>query len=313
MQRQKKLTAIRRALGDEAFTKGDEVIFSCPRKDCASRTKGKTKLSVNLKTDHFHCWSCNWGFNNLIPILRLSGDKQTLQEYLEEIGQTKPEVPQEKVYDTPILPSEFRTLSEPSRSPYYTQAIGYLASRGLTPGDILQWKLGYCEDGKYRNRIIVPSFDENGELNFFVGRLFSSLNSRKTYMHENFSKDIVWNDCMVDWDRSIVVTEGPFDAFKVGDNVVALQGSILRERSKLFNRIVMSGIDVYFAMDTDAFKKQLGIIEKLSSYGVLVKYVGLNGKKDVGVMSKEEFLQCKERAIPIRSSLDLLKLRTMEI
>ena len=262
---------------------------------------------MNLKIDWFHCWVCDWKGKSLVPILRLRGNTPELQEYLGEMEDKPKTVVPERVYEQPKLPEGFKTLSRPSASPYYRAAMAYLTSRGLDIGDVLRWKLGYCGEGEYRGRIMIPSFDEHGELNFVVGRSF--YDDPRSYKHENISKDIVWNEYMVDWDRPVVVTEGPFDAFKAEDNVVALQGSIMG--SALFNKIVTTGVDVQFAMDTDAFKKQMNIIGRLLRFGVTCWYVNLMGKKDVGVMTKEEFQQARGKALPVRSELDLLRLRVM--
>jgi DNA primase len=301
MQRERKLQAIRQTLGHELITKGDEVVFLCIK--CQHR---KPKLSVNLATDRFHCWVCGFSGKVLVPLFP-RGSKER-QEYIEEIREkTEPEKQPERRYETPTLPAEFQSLSKPGKGPYYNAAMGYLAARGIDRGDILRWKLGYCEDGEHRNRIIIPSFDEYGHLNFCVGRTI--YNDPKKYKHGFYCKDIIWNDYLIDWEKPVVVTEGPFDAFKARENVVALQGSILNSGSKLFSKIVLSGVDVFFAMDQDAFDKQLTIIKNLVSYGVTCRYVGLGGKADVGEMTKEEFRRAKERSVVIRSDVDLLKLR----
>lgn len=294
---------MRQALNqEELITRGDEVVFICPK--CEHR---KPKLAVNLRIDWFHCWVCDWKGKSLVPILRLRGNTPELQEYLGEMEDKPKAAIPDKVYDRPSLPDAFKSLSRPSASPYYKAAISYLASRGLGTDDILRWKLGYCADGPYSGRIMIPSFDEHGELNFMVGR--SYYGDPRPYKHENLSKDIVWNEYMVEWDRSVVVTEGPFDAFKAEDNVVALQGSIMGRT--LFNKIVTTGVDIQFAMDSDAFKKQMNIIGRLLRFGVMCWYVNLMGKKDVGVMTKEEFQLARSKATPVRSELDLLRLRVM--
>ena len=303
MEREKKIKALREILGNEAYRKNDEVIFKCP---CCNHRK--PKLSVNLKNDWFHCWICEYGGKNLIPLLKKGSveRKQYIKELEESKGIKKEE--ENKSYDYPSLPKDFRTLTTKYKSPYFNGSLKYLFGRGLCFDDILKWKLGYCEHGEYKNRIIIPSFDEFGELNFFVGRSF--YNNCRSYMHGNFSKDIIWNDYMIDWNKSIVITEGPFDAFKA-DNAVALQGSILREGSKLFRKIILSGVDVFFALDTDAFYKQLEIIKLFVQYGTKSYYVNLCGKKDVGDMTKEEFIKAKSKAVYIKSELDILRLRVM--
>ena len=42
----------------------------------------------------------------------------------------------------------------------------------IDDSDILKYNIGYCDDGLYSNRIIIPSYDSDGQLNFFVGRAF---------------------------------------------------------------------------------------------------------------------------------------------
>jgi hypothetical protein len=303
MTKTEKLQAIRRLLGHEERRKGDEVLYFCPR--CPVRHH-KAKLSISLDTDRFHCWICGWGGKSLQHLLAMNGATEDSRSYGQAQVNEPLSEPRQRVYDVPVLPPEFRTLTRTWRSPHYAAAMEYLISRGLDMDDIVRWKLGYCESGEYRGRIIVPSFDERGVLNFCVGRAFLP-NVGLSYKHGNLSKDIVWNDYMIDWKRPVVVTEGPFDAFKAEDNVVALQGSIMGDQ--LFAKIVSHDAPVYFAMDADALRKQLRIMEKLVIYDVQCFHVGLGGKKDVGSMTKKEFRTAKGRAIPVSSDLDIMKIR----
>lgn len=304
MQRERKLRAIRQRLGEHEFVKGDEFIFFCPGKGVHPK---KPKLSVNVVTDRFHCWVCDWGGENLLPLMKKGSPER--EEYFREIHESrgiKTEEPA-KQYDPVVLPVEFKSLSTPSKSPYYRAAMEYLSARGIAFDDILLWKMGYCEDGDYKHRIIIPSFDEYGELNFFTGRTYYP--GPPNYKQGNFCKDIITNDYLIDWENPVILTEGAFDAIQAGENAIPLQGSILREGSQLFRKIVSKGVDTYFALDTDAFKKQLTIIKLFVSYGVNCYYVNLFGKKDVGSMTKEEFQDAKKQARRVRSDTDLLKIR----
>lgn len=239
-------------------------------------------------------------------LLGMNGDTDDLREYRQSIREDGPPEPPPRIYDTPVLPPEFRSLSRQSRSPFYNEALRYLESRGFGMEDVVRWKLGYCEDGEYRHRIILPSFDADGELNFFVGRAYRS-NVGMNYKHGNFSKDIIWNDYMVDWTEPIVITEGSFDAFRARDNVIALQGTIMGP--SLFSKIVRSEVPVFFAEDSDAFAKQIKQMEKLVMYGIKCRHVDLDGKKDVGEMTYDEFIHAKNNAIAVESDLDILKIR----
>ena len=65
----------------------------------------------------------------------------------------------------------------------------------------------------------------------------------------------------VDWDESIILVEGLFDAIVAGQNAIPILGSTLREESKLFQGIVLNDSPVYLALDEDARKKQEYIIK----------------------------------------------------
>ena len=55
--------------------------------------------------------------------------------------------------------------------------------------DVIRYGMGYCEEGLYANRIIVPSYSSDGELNYFVGR--DIYEGGMKYKNPPVSKDIV--------------------------------------------------------------------------------------------------------------------------
>jgi DNA primase len=306
MQRERKLSALRRALKDDGYVKGDEGSFFCTySKGCAGQHH-KRKLQVNLESDIFHCWVCNWKGGSLLPILRRLGDADP--DYLDYKAEHEKKPKTEaggKVYETPRLPKEFQTLSKASGTLYYHQAIGYLTQRGVTSEDILDYKMGFCTEGKYADRIILPSFDDMGELNFFVGR---AIWTRLTlpYLSGEFDKDIVFNDLLVDWTKPITLVEGPFDAIKAGHNAIALQGKLPSKR--LMAKIHRHMPRTYIALDADASSDALKIATNLVNNGVETLIINWpDGVKDPGELTKAEFDELRRRAIPIVTMGDLMK------
>ena len=176
------------------------------------------------------------------------------------------------------------------------RAKRYLKSRGLNKEDILKWKLGCCVSGKYEGRVIIPSFDERGNVNYFVARTYEG--DYIKYKNVSASKDIVFNELYIDWDSDVVLVEGVFDAFKAG-NAVPLLGSSLREDSKLVNKIVKYDTPIYMALDTDVKKKTLSFMKNLLQYDIELYQVDIGDNKDVGEMTKEEFLRAKKDAPPV--------------
>ena len=69
------------------------------------------------------------------------------------------------------------------------------------------------DSGKYGGMIIIPSYDEDGVLNFFTGRSYYDVNFK--HLNPTVSKDIVGFGLFVNWDLPITIVEGAFDAIAI--------------------------------------------------------------------------------------------------
>lgn len=306
MNSEEKLRAVRKGLGRrEQITKRSEVVFVCPRPKC---NHPDPKLSVNLESDWFHCWVCDWGGKNLAPLMSFRGETTESRQYRSEIlKERKPKEPP-KQYDVPRLPEGFRSLSEDHASPDRIGIRSYLISRGLTDFDIARWRLGYTEFGEFRHHVVIPSYDEFGEINFVTARKAYS-DTEPRYRNGNFDKNIIFNDLMVDWERPVTLIEGFFDAMRSGENSIPILGVSLDEEGRLFEKIVQKNVDVYLALDPDALRRQKRIMNNMLSYGVTCRIVDLTGWKDPGSMNPEEFAHRKASARPVHSKWDVVRMR----
>jgi len=279
---------------------GDEYLFMC--KKCGH---DKRKLSVNIDKNVFKCWICDYRGNNLFRLVKKYGSflqKQEWEKYtnttdlsfsLDNLFSTE-EQEEEKVLLS--LPEEFISLTSKKLPFSSIEPLKYLSQRKVTKEDILKWKIGYCNKGEYKNRIIIPSFDEDGKVNYFIARAYGK--EWPNYKNPNVSKDIVFNHLYTDFKNDLVLVEGVFDAINA-ENAVPILGSSLREDSKLFQEIVKWDTTVYVALDPDAEKKAMKMIKNLLLYGIEVYKINVSGYKDVGEMTKKEFLKRKMEAIEI--------------
>jgi len=208
------------------------------------------------------------------------------------------------------LPDGFTTLTSKTNPLSYKKYLNYLKKRGLTQQDILYWKIGFCSDGEYKDRIVIPSFNSDGNVNFFVGRTVVGDKFAK-FKQPSISKDIIFNELYLDFDNDITLVEGIFDAIKAGHNAIPMLGSTLREESKLFQKIVGYDTAVYMALDPDAKKKESEIIRKLINYGIEVYKVDILPYKDAGEMTKEEFQ--KRKACARLMTYDTLLQQELEV
>tara|TARA_R110002110_G_scaffold111258_12_gene277131 strand:+ start:3866 stop:4789 length:924 start_codon:yes stop_codon:yes gene_type:complete len=299
-----KLKILKDVLG-ACYHSGDELLFYCPFCD-----HHKKKLSVNIEKNAYKCWVCDTSGRNILRLIRKSGTYNQIRDWKHLTGQVdlskfdlffdgKPEEKQ-----SVSLPKEFATLTGDSTSLTSQRAISYLANRGITKKDILKWKIGHCVRGEYAGRIIIPSFDYNGDLSYFVARTYTK--DWKKYTNPKISRNIIFNDLYIDWDSDIVLVEGAFDAIRAG-NAIPLLGSTLREESRLFQKIILESPAVYVALDADAERKAMGIVNKLNRYGVEVHKVNTSGYEDVAVMPREVFEGKKNSSEIMNSDNYLLK------
>ena len=172
-------------------------------------------------------------------------------------------------------------------------------------------KIGYCEDGEFAKRIIIPSFSLNGHSNYFIARSYDG--HWKRYLNPKASRNIVFNHLFLDFEDDLTIVEGAFDAIVAGPNAVPLLGSTLRETSILFQEIVRNDTTVYMALDPDAKAKEHKIMELLLKYGVQIYKVNLNDYNDVGEMSPEDFKKRKENASFVEDKFYLLMEKTLSL
>ena len=276
---------------------GDEHLFLCPYCD-----HHKRKFSVNVDKNVYKCWVCDTRGLDVYQIIRKHGSFSDVQKWrtltnkveingFEDIFKEPEEEREEKI----PLPSEFCPLA--NGVPFAARnAMNYLRKRGVTKEDVVRWKIGYCPEGEYRNRIIIPSFGMTGRANFFVARSYSGDWMR--YKNPQVNRNIVFNELYVDWGRDVVLVEGVFDAiraYSIGTSIPLL-GSTLRIESKLFQALVRHDPVVYLALDQDADKKAAQIAQNLMKYGVQTYSIDTTGYEDIAEMPRDVLQQRKEQA-----------------
>lgn len=282
----------------------------CP--ECASTDKTKKKLAILLENDQNHCWSCGYKSHTLAPLIRKHGTRDKLAEYVEKF---MPLAERSKRctwlnIDEPeptklALPKDFKLLVTASlRDPDVLAMRRYLLEptpkgRGITERDMWYFKLGYSNEARWSRRVLVPSFDAQGELNYFVGRAIDRFRKPKYDNPDANKLPIIFNELNVDWSRELVLCEGAFDLVKCPDNSVPLLGSDLNEQSALFNAIVAHGTPIVLALDDDMrVKKTPKIARKLAEYDVTVRIARMPPGTDPGLLSKHQVLQLVTQAPP---------------
>jgi len=305
---------LNKALNQKAkIRKGTDAVYFCP-----SCKHYKRKLEINLLTGKYNCWVCNFSgtsFKSLFKKLNLScelynlikpnsrSDNLSLNDAIDLDNLFKEHV--ESSTEIQKLPTEYIPLYEYRNSIEYKNAIKYLLSRNVTKHDIYRYQIGYCESGIFRQRIIVPSFDKDNLLNFFIGRsYYEDVNFK--YNNCEFSKNIIGFESLVDFSQEITLVEGVFDAFAVRYNCIPLFGKTLSKKLKE-SLIINKVLTVNLLLDNDAVKESIKILEFLIKNDIKTKFVTLNGKdpSEIGFEKTWEAI----KSAKIVSFDELLKLK----
>ena len=277
------LTILEKVMNKSYQLKNGEYAFYCPF--CNHHKK---KMQVNFETQKWHCWVCNEGGHKIGILLRKMGApkhyiKEALQLLNDYVGYEKDK--EETTHDV-SLPKEYKPMYLKSDNVIYRNAVHYLNKRRIGSKEILRYSIGYCESGIYSNRIIIPSYDENGKLNYFLARdIFP--NSNMKYKNPPMSKDTVVFELFINWNEPIVLVEGSFDAIAVRKNVIPLLGKF--PSKSLVKKLVTKRVKkVYVALDSDAKKDSAKLVKFLMDNGIESYLLSMN-EKDPSELGFENF------------------------
>ena len=302
----RKLKIVKEFLGSFYKSK-DEFLFHCPK--CKHHKK---KLSLNFDKNVFKCWICDYVGKDIGRLIYSYGNSDTKSQWRTLTGVVDfsevDEVEDEKIVVK--LPEEFISLTSKQVNPLSIMVRQYLKSRGLTRDDLVWWKMGYCPDGEYGKRIIIPSFDINGEVNYFIARSYTPGDWQR-YKNPPAERDFIFNELYLDWNKDITIVEGVFDAIVAG-NAIPLLGSTLRENSYIFQKIIANCDKVYIALDDDAKSKEFKISDLFRLYGVDVYRIDTSGFGDVGEMDKKTFQARKKTSTFVSLDNYLLEKLSLE-
>ena len=276
----------------------NEFLFSCPF--CNHH---KPKLAVNIETGNWHCWICNNRGRSLFSLFKkLNVDKSYIRELNKILNDISFSTETDSTEYIITLPIEFQPLWKTSTDYEFRHAIHYLKSRNIFINDIIKHNIGYCSTGKYANRIIIPSYDENGKLNFFTGRSYRD--DYLPYKNPPVSKNIVGFESLISWSFPVVICEGPMDAISIRRNAIPLYGKTLSQASLL--KILEHGVgEVYLSLDRDAQKDSLRMAKTLIEERIDVYIVNLEGK-DPNKIGYEGMRNCITNAEKI-TSMNLIR------
>lgn len=287
-------------LGSGKSTARNNYAYHCPF--CHHH---KPKLEVNLTENRegqnpWHCWACDKKGKTLYNLFKLVKAPSAKIDQAKSLISTSKSIKETKVEYSIALPDEYISLATVDTSDIVARhALAYLKKRNISKYDIIKYNIGYCKSGRYKNMIILPTYDEDGNLNYFTGRSFEPEPYIK-YRNPEASRNIVPNEHLINWEIPIILCEGMFDAIAIKRNAIPLLGKNIQ--SNLMKKIVTSMVEkIYIALDKDAMKQALRFCENLMAEGKEVYLVDLQDK-DPSEMGFVNFTKLIQNTFPLTYS-----------
>jgi DNA primase len=290
------LGELENVLGSSTKKSKTNYAFHCPF--C---NHPKPKLEVDVETNSkgenpFACWVCGTKGRTVKKLLQLLRLPKT--ESLQVLQFVKKGSAYEEVDIPPVmLPKESKPLLRASKeSVLANKARNYLNKRGISDTDIRKYNIGYAVDGEYRDRIIIPSYSENGQLNYFITRTIGEA-FQKYKIPPIASKDIIFFESLINWNEPVTLCEGVFDAIAIKRNAIPLLGKFIQPALK--KRLLQSDVqEIYIALDSDAQVQAYKHCEELIRMGKQVHIVQLEGK-DPSEVGFRKFLEFYNKAVAV--------------
>jgi len=308
------------------FDNLDEYEFNCPSNTC-KHDRGKYNLNFSPELNIFRCWKCNYkGFvHRVFEDYGTEDDYVRIQELVpsDKLKKYKNQEKQKQQFDEYItceLPEGYRILTKKWNSKYYYKALEYLRSRGIDDKLIKKYEIGYTESGPRKFRIIIPSYNKNGDINYYEARSYLPWIKPNYYKPDEPSKSaVIFNALNINFDLPVYIVEGPFDMLPLYNClpllgkempdiileklvkhktkiILCLDEDALKDSIDMYNKLVECGLDVYFVEIKDDIAKfyekngKEGLIELLKTHRKLdLKYIiSLILKEGKGALKKRK-------------------------
>lgn len=252
-----------------------ELEYGCPRckEHYGPNEQLKFNLAVNIRKGLFKCWKCESEsgdmHGSITKLIKLYGNERILNDYRSAISEFKNSSLykinfSENDFSVDLKLKEIEELEFPKNYVKITRSVkvpkrvsDYLSSRGINWDIIERYGIGFTgydkETPNTSNRIVIPSYDKFGSLNYWTGRDFTGNKKRMKYMNPKVDKkNIIFNEEKIQWDADITLVEGPFDHIVV-PNSIPLLGKVIKSDFKIYQELVKnSKANICIFLDGDA-------------------------------------------------------------
>ena len=310
---------IHNVFGDvKNYLQSDQLQIDCPlcqERDGLSHGDGKKNLEINTELKKFKCWKCDFPpfAGGLGRLIKTYGSYSDYQIYVAIAGNDKYEskIEDEFEYNYHIeLPPEYIPFTKVDMlNPLHFEAYNYMiVNRKFSKDILVKYHIGFCLTGFYKNRIIIPSFDRFGTINYFISRTYDNNEKKMKYKNPKIDKNkIIFNEGLINWDSTVYIVEGLFEALTLENNAIPLLGKTISDL--LLFKLKYYKPNVIVILDPDAYVTSIDLLQKIktiySDCDDSVKIVKLPSENDYDLDEIRNYLGINEVIKELYQARDL--------
>lgn len=273
---------------------------------------------IDADTGNYICFKCEEkGYHLVGVIARVEGTswleaksfllkrlfetrrKETLPSLAEKIAELREE--QEEIEEENVinLPDEFIPVFKNGRWKYPI----YLKQRGIKKKTAKEWGFGFCNRGRYRNRLIIPIVCPNGRS--FTSRDVTGKMLPK-YLNPprcSFQSYLLHGWPQVETKGDLVLVEGPMDAVKLwqhGIQALSLGGKVLHPKQIKLLMKFSRDIALTIMLDPEEQIAPVEIAKQLVFRFEQIYIASLPNGVDPGSSTREQAHEANEDAVLYR-------------
>jgi hypothetical protein len=234
----------------------------------------KYHLGINYQYGYIHCFRCRTRhkLTYFLKILRkdFDSDDFTFEEtHITVSHKTEIEFPKEYLNVLDLFDARYSN---------YVKALEYIDRRiGIELA--LKINVGFCNIGRYANRIIVPVFDSCDNIVYFVARAIYGFIEPKILNPLGERKSVLFNWNNAKKFSEIYLMEGVFGALTVFPYGIATLGKEITEE-QIFVILRSKVKIVNIVLDGNAIKDAYSVADKIADLTSKVKVRVLKLKKE---------------------------------
>lgn len=295
----------------ESLYESEQIRINCPAcqaREGLSYPDGKFNLEINTSKRVFHCWKCDSPkfSGTLNKLIRKYGSNSDYELFTSMGGHLFSSDFHESSEDAETiinvkLPYEYIAFEDMNEyNPAHFEAYTYmLMDRQISKQTLIDYNIGFCTKGDYFNRIIIPSYDADGELNYFIARSYKK-RMKPPYMNPEADKEIIcFNENRINWNQTVYIVEGVFDMLSFPLNTIPQLGKDLSKR--VLSLLKQYKPNVVILFDPDAFKNMINTYQMLKNlydgFEKRIRFVKFEGKDDIDEIRKKHGIESVKEKI----------------